>query len=121
MSFQATVETFLFGTTFDDVMDRIRKLSRTVDDVSARIDTDVATIRKDIRCLDVSREADIRDGLFIIEDDCISCEVCTDLAPEAYAMRDDGIAVVTDPYALDLDRLQETIESCGGSCIKVAS
>lgn len=121
MSFRSQIEQAFFGTTLDDVMDNIRSLSRKVDDISTGIDRDVAGIRKDIRGLDARRPADFRDGLYIVEDDCISCQVCVDLAPETYRMRDDGIAEVHNPYASDRDKIQETIESCGGSCIKLAS
>lgn len=119
--FRASVERALFGTTLDEVMDNIRALSRQVDDISAGIDRDVALVRKGIRRLDNSRPEDPRDGLYIIDDDCISCQVCVDLAPEVYRMRDDGVAEVHSPYEADMEKLQETIESCGGSCIKLAS
>lgn len=119
--FRQAMERMFFGSTFDEVMDNIRGLSRRVDDISAGIDKDVALIRMDIRNLDASRTPDERDGLYIVEDDCISCQVCVDLAPEVYLMRDDGIAAVHDAYAADMEKIVETIESCGGSCIKLAS
>ena len=119
--FRASVERALFGTTLDEVMDNIRALSRTVDDISTNIDGEVAQVRKGIRRLDTSRPEDVRDGLYIIDDDCISCQVCVDLAPEVYRMRDDGVAEVYAPYEADMEKLTETIESCGGSCIKFAS
>ena len=121
MSFKSQVERALFGTTLDEVMDNIRALSRRVDDISAGIDREVAGIRKGVRGLDAARPLDPRDGLYIVEDDCISCQVCVDLAPETYLMRDDGVAAVHNPYASDMEKIQETIESCGGSCIKLAS
>lgn len=121
MSFKQQIERAFFGTTLDEVMDNIRSLSRKVDDISAGIDREVAGIRKGIRGLDASRVADRRDGLYIVEDDCISCQVCVDLAPETYRMRDDGVAEVYNPYTSTLEKIQETIESCGGSCIKLAS
>ena len=119
--FKASMERMFFGITLEELMDNIRGLSRKVDDISAGIDRDVALVRKGIRTLDTARVADERDGLYIVEDDCISCEVCVDLSPEVYRMRDDGIAEVHNPYAADMEKIIETIESCGGSCIKLAS
>ena len=119
--FKASMERMFFGITLEELMDNIRGLSRKVDDISAGIDRDVALVRKGIRTLDTARVADERDGLYIVEDDCISCEVCVDLSPEVYRMRDDGIDEVNNTYAADMEKIIETIESCGGSCIKLAS
>lgn len=113
------IERALFGVPLDDVMDRIRKTGRQVDEVSARLDRSMASIRKGLRALEHAA-IDPRDGLYIVEDDCISCQVCTDLAPNTFKLRDDGVAFVHNPYGVELEKVRETIESCGGSCIKLA-
>lgn len=113
------LERALFGMPLDDVMDRIRKTGRSVDEVSARLDRSMAGIRKELRSFEHA-VADARDGLYIVEDDCISCQVCTDLAPNTFKLRDDGVAFVHNPYGVAIEKVQETIESCGGSCIKLA-
>ena len=118
-AFKQSMERLFFGTTLDEVMDNIRGLSRRVDDISANIDREMAGMRTGIRALDKARAPDPRDGLYIVEDDCISCQVCTDIAPEIYRMRDDGIAEVYNPYGADMLKIQESVESCGGSCIKL--
>lgn len=115
---RSSIEKSFFGITLDELMDRIRTLSRTVDDVSARMDRDMAGIRKDLRQYE-KKSSDARDGLYIVEDDCISCQVCTEVAPQTFRMRDDGIAEVFDPYGSDMTKVVESIESCGGSCIKL--
>ncbi len=117
-SFRAGIERAFFGTTFDDVMERVRMLNRTVDEVSARLDRNLALIRKELRQME-NASADERDGLYIIEDDCISCQVCVDVAPATFRMRDDGIAEVYATYGSSMEKIQEAIESCGGSCIQL--
>ncbi|MFM7200787.1 MAG: ferredoxin [Myxococcota bacterium] len=116
---RSNIERAFFGDTLDDVMDRLRLVSRSVDEVSARMDRHLATLRKELRSME-NAASDARDGLFIIEDDCISCQVCVDLAPTTFRMRDDGIAEVYNPYGSPIPKVQEAIESCGGSCIKLA-
>lgn len=116
---RSSIERALFGSTLDEVMDRIRLVSRSVDEVSARMDKRLATLRKDLRAIDNAAQ-DARDGLYIVEDDCISCQVCVDLVPAIFRMRDDGIAEVYNTYGAPVEKVHEAIESCGGSCIKLA-
>jgi len=118
-SIRMGIERALFGVTLDEVMDKIRLVSRSVDEVSARMDRNLATLRKDLRAVDNAVQ-DARDGLYIVEDDCISCQVCVDLVPATFRMRDDGIAEVHNTYGAPIDKIHEAIESCGGSCIKLA-
>ena len=117
-TFRSSIEKMFFGVTLDDLMDQLRLVSRSVDEVSARLDRDMAGVRKDLRQYEAGA-ADARDGLYIVEDDCISCQVCTEVAPKTFRMRDDGIAEVYNPYGSEMDKVTESIESCGGSCIKL--
>jgi ferredoxin len=117
-AFRSGIEKAIFGITLDDLMDQIRAVSRSVDDISARLDRDMASVRKDLRQF-ANASSDPRDGLYIVEDDCISCQVCTEVAPSTFRMRDDGIAEVHNVYGSDMTKVVESIESCGGSCIKL--
>ncbi len=115
---RAHVEKTLFGASLEDVLERIRNLSRSIEDISARMDRNMAELRKDLRQLE-NQTADVRDGLYIIEDDCISCQTCTEIAPNTFRMRPDGIAEVYNAYGSNMSLLQEAIGNCGGSCIKL--
>jgi len=115
---RSNIERAFFGVTLDEVMDKLRLVNRTVDDVSARLDMNLAGVRKTLRQIENS-SSDPRDGLYIVEDDCISCQVCVDVAPDTFRMRDDGLAEVFEVYGSNMELLQESIDSCGGSCIKL--
>jgi ferredoxin len=112
------IEKALFGVSLDEMMAQIRTLSRSVEDMSARFDRRMANLRKDLRTLE-NGGPDPRDGLYIVEDDCISCQVCTDVAPDTFRMRQDGIAEVFNPYGSDITFIHDAIHNCGGSCIKL--
>lgn len=46
------------------------------------------------------------------EDLCTGCELCVDIAPNTFAMNDEGISEVIDPEGDDEDTIQEAIDSC---------
>ncbi len=46
------------------------------------------------------------------EDLCTGCELCCDIAPNTFAMNDEGISEVIDPEGDDEDTIQEAIDSC---------
>lgn len=50
---------------------------------------------------------------------CTGCEVCVELVPEVFEMRDDDLAHVTNadpPEGLN-DKIQEAIDSCPSEAI----
>lgn len=52
----------------------------------------------------------------IDQDECIGCESCTELCPDAFAMNDEGKAqVITQTH--DEDCIQEAIDTCPAECI----
>lgn len=48
---------------------------------------------------------------------CAGFADCVDLAPDVFALNDDGVAVILDPDAVDADVLQEAAELCPVSAI----
>ena len=118
-SWRVKIEKWLFGTPLDDIYDRISELNRSVDRLSARLDEKIAALNKSLRAVEGGR-GDPRDGLYIIEGECIGCQLCVDLAPNTFRMRDDGVAEVVDPHGDDLETIQEAIDGCGAACIKLA-
>ncbi len=113
------IEKLLFGSSFDDIYDRLSELNRAVDRLSARLDERVAGLKKEIRST-AGGPDDPRDGLFILEEECIGCQLCVDLAPNTFRMRPDGIAEIVDPRGDDLATIEEAIAGCGSACIKLA-
>ncbi|MFQ6133973.1 MAG: ferredoxin, partial [Armatimonadota bacterium] len=51
------------------------------------------------------------------QDLCTSCELCTEIAPNTFAMNDDDLAEVTDPKGDPEEDIQEAIDSCPAECI----
>ncbi|MFP3903137.1 MAG: ferredoxin [Armatimonadota bacterium] len=51
------------------------------------------------------------------QDVCTGCTLCTDIAPNTFAMNDDGISEVIDPQGDDEDTIQEAIDTCPVECI----
>ena len=49
---------------------------------------------------------------FVDRTACIGCGVCLGYAPHSFAQDDDGQAVLRDPPADPLDRIQLAIQSC---------
>jgi ferredoxin len=48
---------------------------------------------------------------------CTSCGLCTELAPNTFALNEDEIAYVTDPAGDPADDIQEAIDGCPAECI----
>jgi len=46
------------------------------------------------------------------QDTCTGCGLCPDIAPDTFALNDDGVAEVIDPQGDDEDTIQEAIDSC---------
>jgi ferredoxin len=56
----------------------------------------------------------------IDHDECIGCETCVELCPEVFALDADGEkAEVIKEDAVDLDCVQESIDSCPVECISI--
>ncbi len=51
------------------------------------------------------------------QDTCTGCGLCPDIAPDTFALNDDGVAEVIDPQGDDEDTIQEAIDSCPVSAI----
>jgi ferredoxin len=52
---------------------------------------------------------------------CIGCELCVNICPEVFAMKDDGLATVIDPDGAPEDKIQEAIDSCPVKAIRMES
>ena len=52
-------------------------------------------------------------------DACTGCGLCADIAPGAFEVNDDGIAVVLDPITDDEDTVQEAADSCPVEAISI--
>ena len=48
----------------------------------------------------------------INRDECIGCGNCESIAPDVFALDDEGIAIVTNPAGADDGLIQEAAESC---------
>jgi ferredoxin len=48
---------------------------------------------------------------------CVGFAECVAVAPQVFALNEDGLAVVVDPDAVDLDALEEAAEVCPVSAI----
>ncbi len=56
----------------------------------------------------------------IDHDECIGCETCVELCPEVFALDAEGEkAEVIKEDAVDLDCVQESIDSCPVECISI--
>ncbi|MFO7945842.1 MAG: ferredoxin [Armatimonadota bacterium] len=51
------------------------------------------------------------------QDICTGCTLCADIAPNTFAMNDDGFSEVIDPHGDDEDTIQEAIDTCPVECI----
>ncbi len=118
-AWRVRIEKWLFGTPLDDVYERIGELNRRLDRLSARLDERAANIRKGLQAHS-GGQGDPRDGLYIVEEECIGCQLCVDLAPGTFRMRDGGVAEIIDPHGDDLAAIEEAIAGCGSACIKLA-
>ncbi len=54
---------------------------------------------------------------WVDKDECTSCELCTEIAPNTFVMEDDDKAGVSDAAGDDEDTIQEAIDSCPAECI----
>ncbi|HAS88627.1 MAG TPA: ferredoxin [Desulfovibrio sp.] len=56
----------------------------------------------------------------IDQDECIGCETCVELCPEVFALDVDGEkAEVIKEDAIDLDCVNESIDTCPVECISI--
>ncbi|WP_027720399.1 ferredoxin [Maridesulfovibrio zosterae] len=56
----------------------------------------------------------------IDQDECIGCETCVELCPEVFALDVDGEkAEVIKEDAVELDCVEESIDSCPVECISI--
>ncbi len=53
----------------------------------------------------------------INRDECTSCGVCAETAPNTFALDDDDLAYVKDPQGDPEDVIQEAIDNCPAECI----
>ena len=59
------------------------------------------------------------DGNFYVDENCISCGVCVDTAPENFAMNDDDMAYVQKQpeNAEEEDACRDALEACPAEAI----
>lgn len=55
--------------------------------------------------------------VFVDKDECISCGLCVELAPEVFKLDDEGVAEVFDPEGASEEKIQEAVDACPVSCI----
>lgn len=48
---------------------------------------------------------------------CIGCQTCTEIAPETFAMDEEGRAYVKNPKGNKPEEIQDAIDSCPVGCI----
>jgi len=51
------------------------------------------------------------------QDECTSCELCTEIAANTFAMDDNDLASVVNPQGDPEEDIQEAIDSCPAECI----
>ena len=54
---------------------------------------------------------------YVDQDTCISCELCTSIAPEVFRMNENNLAEVYDPEGASEEMIQEAIDNCPVNCI----
>lgn len=54
---------------------------------------------------------------YVDKDECISCGLCVEMAPEVFRMDDDDLAEVFDAAGATEEKIQEAIDACPVSCI----
>ncbi len=53
-----------------------------------------------------------------VDDTCIACEVCVDMLPDVFQIKD-GKATVVNPEGASLDEIKEAAEACPTESIKI--
>ena len=54
--------------------------------------------------------------VYIDQDECIGCGLCTELCPLVFKMNDDGKAEVIEGYQEE-EKIEEAIDGCPVTCI----
>ncbi len=55
---------------------------------------------------------------YVDQETCISCELCTSIAPGVFRMNADNLAEVYDPEGDSEETIQEAIDNCPVNCIR---
>lgn len=58
-----------------------------------------------------------KDEVYVDQDTCIGCALCTSMAAHTFTMNDQGKSDAHNPYEDDKDTVQEAIDSCPVHCI----
>jgi len=53
----------------------------------------------------------------VVEDECISCGLCTEICPEVFRLNDRDISEVHNPNGAPAEKIQEAMDSCPVKCI----
>ena len=56
--------------------------------------------------------------LYVDQDTCIGCTLCTQICPKVYKMNDEGKSEVTNQKGDKEDKIEQSIKSCPVDCIK---
>jgi len=56
-------------------------------------------------------------NVYVDQDECIGCELCTDMCPEVFRMSDAGVSEVSNPEGAPEEKIQEAIDNCPVECI----
>jgi ferredoxin len=51
------------------------------------------------------------------QNDCISCGLCVEVAPEVFRLNDQDLSEVYNPSGAPEEKIQEAIDSCPVQCI----
>lgn len=56
--------------------------------------------------------------LYVDQDVCIGCTLCTQICPNIFAMNDEGKSKIVNPKGDKDDKIQQAIDGCPVDCIK---
>jgi len=56
-------------------------------------------------------------SIVIDRDECTSCRLCNDVAPETFGIDDEDLAYLIDAKGNSEEEVQEAIDSCPVACI----
>lgn len=55
--------------------------------------------------------------VYVDQDACTSCQLCTEELPDVFAMNEDDLAYVHNPAGGSEEDIQDSIDNCPGECI----
>lgn len=56
-------------------------------------------------------------GPYIDQKECIGCGLCAEIAPNVFALNENGVSEIIDPTGDEESKIQEAINECPAECI----